>query len=188
MSRRNLYYRRLHLTPGASKAQIKKAYRKLAMRYHPDRNKSKGAVEKFIAIDEAYDILYNDKLPKVSVTRTRTKKPQPVRKKTRREIRQEELRKRRARAREIAKQKQEALDAQIRAFRQHRNYALYKMWHTFTLIYSIFAIIAAVVSPMFFFLFPEVPLRFAIPILVGIIYTARLALRHWFVTRPYYRS
>jgi len=34
------YYEVLHISPDASETEIKEAYRKLAFRYHPDRNKS----------------------------------------------------------------------------------------------------------------------------------------------------
>jgi DnaJ-class molecular chaperone len=54
------YYKILGLEPIASKEEIKKAYRKLALEFHPDRNKSPNAHEKFIEINEAYLILYDD--------------------------------------------------------------------------------------------------------------------------------
>lgn len=54
------YYQRLGLSRQATKEEIKKAYRKLALEFHPDRNKSSDAHEKFIAINEAYLILYDD--------------------------------------------------------------------------------------------------------------------------------
>ena len=41
----------------ASKDEIKDAYRKLAMQFHPDRNKDPGAEEKFKEISEAYAVL-----------------------------------------------------------------------------------------------------------------------------------
>ena len=53
------YYRILDVPRNASDAEIKKAYRKLAMQYHPDRNpgKEKWANEKFKEINEAYGVL-----------------------------------------------------------------------------------------------------------------------------------
>lgn len=54
------YYEILGLSKGASKSEIKKAYRKLALQYHPDRNKEPGAAEKFKDISEAYAVLSDD--------------------------------------------------------------------------------------------------------------------------------
>jgi DnaJ-class molecular chaperone len=53
------YYGILGVPRNASDAEIKKAYRKLAMQYHPDRNlgKEKWANEKFKEINEAYGVL-----------------------------------------------------------------------------------------------------------------------------------
>jgi len=52
------YYETLGVSKDASIEQIKKAYRKLAMKYHPDRNKDdKDAEEKFKKISEAYAVL-----------------------------------------------------------------------------------------------------------------------------------
>lgn len=49
------YFEQLGVARSASTIEIKKAYRKLANKYHPDRNDSPEAVEKFQAIQEAYD-------------------------------------------------------------------------------------------------------------------------------------
>ena len=54
------YYEVLGLTKGASQDDIKKAYRSLAKKYHPDINKEPGAEEKFKEINEAYDTLSDE--------------------------------------------------------------------------------------------------------------------------------
>lgn len=51
------YYKILGVSRNASDDDLKKAYRKLALKYHPDKNKSPGAEDKFKAIGEAYDVL-----------------------------------------------------------------------------------------------------------------------------------
>jgi molecular chaperone DnaJ len=51
------YYDILGVERNASDEEIKKAFRKLAFQYHPDRNKDDGAEEKFKEAKEAYDIL-----------------------------------------------------------------------------------------------------------------------------------
>jgi molecular chaperone DnaJ len=54
------YYEVLGLQKSAGKEEIKSAYRKLALQYHPDRNKDAGAEEKFKEISEAYAVLSDD--------------------------------------------------------------------------------------------------------------------------------
>lgn len=51
------YYEILGINKGSSEAEIKKAYRSLAKKYHPDINKSSDAEEKFKEINEAYEVL-----------------------------------------------------------------------------------------------------------------------------------
>ncbi len=53
------YYKSLGVGKNASAAQIKKEYRKLARKYHPDVNKATDAEQKFKEVGEAYEVLKN---------------------------------------------------------------------------------------------------------------------------------
>lgn len=55
------YYKILGIQKGANEDEIKKAYRKMALKYHPDKNKSPGAEDKFKEVAEAYDVLSDPK-------------------------------------------------------------------------------------------------------------------------------
>ncbi len=60
MAEKRDYYEVLGVPKDSTKDQIKDAYRKLAMQYHPDRNKAPEAEEKFKEISEAYAVLSDD--------------------------------------------------------------------------------------------------------------------------------
>lgn len=61
MSSNKSPYDTLGVSKTASSDEIKKAYRRLARKYHPDINKEPGAEEKFKEINAAYEILSDEK-------------------------------------------------------------------------------------------------------------------------------
>ncbi len=61
MANKRDYYEVLGVQKNSDKDEIKDAYRKLAMQYHPDRNKTPEAEEKFKEISEAYAVLSDDR-------------------------------------------------------------------------------------------------------------------------------
>lgn len=66
-----LYYKELNVSEGESKENIKKAYRKLVIKYHPDKNLDKSSEDlkkindKFLKIQEAYDFIMNGVTPQI---------------------------------------------------------------------------------------------------------------------------
>lgn len=60
MASKRDYYEVLGVSRNASQDEIKRAFRQLAMKYHPDRNKSPDATEKFKEINEAYEVLSDE--------------------------------------------------------------------------------------------------------------------------------
>jgi hypothetical protein len=93
------YYKTLGLSSSATKAEIKVAYRKLAKKYHPDKNKSNQASQLFIEVNEAYAYLSNESssFQTKKVVKTNTSK--------RSKYSEDELKKRMEWARKYAKYK-----------------------------------------------------------------------------------
>jgi curved DNA-binding protein CbpA len=69
------------LNENASKNDIRKAYRKLAMKFHPDKNPDPKAHQVFIDLAEAYEILINDKFNEATEKNKRSEKTYEERKK-----------------------------------------------------------------------------------------------------------
>lgn len=115
------YYHILGLQPGASPADIKKAYRRLAMQYHPDKNP--GAKERFIEILEAYEVLTGVRKAKRQVHNPRPESPQwdlfyaILKKQAQERVRQQY----RARADRLRKEREEA---QAREYRRGIQWAV----------------------------------------------------------------
>jgi hypothetical protein len=65
------YYNTLGLQEGATAQEVRKRYRLMAMKYHPDKNEGKEAAAKFILITEAYEVLTGKRENPVPVTKTR---------------------------------------------------------------------------------------------------------------------
>jgi len=95
------YFRVLGLEPGASGKQVKTAYRRLALKYHPDRNNSPGSRERFQEINDAYNHLLDH--PAVDIPEASSYEEQMAREVYRRE---KERMYRRARARQEKKRRE----------------------------------------------------------------------------------
>jgi len=61
------YYKVLGVPKSATKMEIKSAYRKLALKFHPDKNSSDKAHQRFVEINEAYAFLSNENQEKIPV-------------------------------------------------------------------------------------------------------------------------
>ena len=71
------YFEVLEVEKSASQDDIKKAYKRLASKYHPDRNKSDDAVERFQKIQESYNVISDPKKRKIYIEQEYTEVMNP---------------------------------------------------------------------------------------------------------------
>lgn len=71
------YYRVLGVTRKATSAEIRSAYRKMALTMHPDRNPTKALAEKFKEISQAYSVLSDERQREIYDRDTTREKPRP---------------------------------------------------------------------------------------------------------------
>ncbi|MCH2230247.1 MAG: J domain-containing protein [Crocinitomicaceae bacterium] len=90
---KNKYYKILKLEPGATDKEIRKQYRLLALKVHPDHNSSPAAEEEFIRLTEAQDILLGKKKLPSSYSRSKSNSPTQTTE-AEKEIRKQEAKKR----------------------------------------------------------------------------------------------
>ncbi len=129
------YYSILELAPGASETEIKKAYRRLARKYHPDVSTMSDAEERFVQITEAYDQL----LSKPSYQHFTSEIKSPV---------FDREQQRRARAREHARKRYEEFRQSTLAFKNAWYFMPLKVL-TNVLILCLYALaLAMLVSPL----------------------------------------
>lgn len=103
------YFRCLGLPEGADKSQIKRAYRKLALALHPDRNPAPEAHARFIEVTEAYEILMGERKESVDFLREWASEPVV-------DVREEKRKRHRERLREKARQQAKQKAKRTRAY------------------------------------------------------------------------
>ncbi|MEL6558619.1 MAG: DnaJ domain-containing protein [Bacteroidota bacterium] len=140
---KNYYLELLQLESGATKADIKKAYRRLSKKYHPDINNSEDAKEKFIAINEAYNFL--NQVGPTPHRETISYDYDPL---------AEEYRRKREQAREKARQKAE-VEARLKQKMYQRLIAFFNVSSAFILIINLIIMIDYFLPPKQIFVSPQ---------------------------------
>lgn len=123
------YFDILGISPTNDQGAIKRAYRKKAMIYHPDRNKDKNTHEKFVLISKAYELLSNTHNPKDHIYKSVSSKPVSSRpQKSPEDLMKERVK----RAQEILKKQQEK--EELEAEKYYQNLISGKHWRMFKII------------------------------------------------------
>lgn len=135
------YYYELELPENASLVEIKRAYRRLVKKYHPDKNPSELAKNKFLKIQEAYEILIGERpLPfaekKVSQADQEAQKAQEILEKVRRQ--------------KIIKEHHEKIEY-LKAQKKHVQFRKGPVWNYYRFVLALSLIlIALIISDSFF--------------------------------------
>jgi hypothetical protein len=137
------YYAELEIAINSTESDIRKAYRRLAKRYHPDVNNAKNAHEKFIEISEAYEFLIHHSKQYKEAFSTITAEEQNANDYRANEEFERYRQEIRERAKQQAKMRYEAFKKQHEAFQKS---GINDLALLFTIIVRI------VIIPLFFFL------------------------------------
>jgi hypothetical protein len=144
------YYSILELDKNASKNEIRKAYRRLAKKYHPDVYKSDDAHEKFIEITEAYEILINNSYryytaPTETTTTTEWRDAEYRKNEEYEKFRQEA----RAKAQKQAKMRFEEFQKQNEVFQKSGLNDLFLIFKIITRVAAIFIFLFLLILPVY---------------------------------------
>ncbi len=154
------YYSILGLKKGASKEEIKKAYRKLAFEWHPDLNATEEAEKKFIAINEAYEALMQGNIS-TPVVRSgfANAKGSPAEKRNR-EVRE--------RMKKVVEKRQREFMDQRKEYRNSKHFSLLRFWFYFVAYSYYVALAATALAPIVLCIINKHWMWLVIPILPAI--------------------
>ena len=119
-------YKILGIQPNANPQEIRRAYRSLVKKYHPDKNNSPEAKEYFIAIQAAYEQLTTNEWSSVTASKVQHKAQQQAQEDTQQRASYESYRKQ---AREKYAQRKEAEEAYKVAYLNNLKTSWKGMWH-----------------------------------------------------------